>query len=311
LTSQAVAVYGNVVTDDTGSGTDSDPAGLNDPLTVSAYTNPANGTLVMNIDGSFSYTPESTFSGIDIFTYTISDGDGGTDTATVTITVSAPAPGSVTTLPDRCLCGTALLITGTPAADHIVVEPGSSSSTLKVTMNGVSSTVTKPTGRIIVTGGDGDDNIQISGAILNRVWLYGEAGNDRLNAGNGGSLLFGGDGNDDLLGGSGRDVLVGGQGADKLRGNSGDDILIASATTKDSRSATGHEEFWCGILEVWNSSNPFNHRVQTLRDLLLPAVVDELFSDDQLDSLNGAAGDDWLIFATGEDKVSGQTEATN
>src|SRR4029453_6973413 len=119
------------------------------------------------------------------------------------------------------------------ADDEIVVEPGSSPTTLTVTINGVSSIVPKPSGRIIVTGGDGNDEIQIIGSIANPAWLYGDAGNDRLNAGNSGSLLIGGDGDDRLSGGSGRDVLIGGQGADNLLGNSADDILVASSTTKD------------------------------------------------------------------------------
>ncbi len=92
--------------------------------------------------------------------------------------------------------GTALLITGTSGNDTIVVAPGATSSTLKVTFNGVVPAQPKPTGRIIVTGGDGDDNVQIAEAITNPVWRYGDTGNDRLNAGNGGSLLIGRDGND-------------------------------------------------------------------------------------------------------------------
>jgi len=61
-----------------------------DPLTVTAYdTTSANGgTVTMNADGSFTYTPATNFSGDDSFTYTISDGDGDTDTTTVALTVN-------------------------------------------------------------------------------------------------------------------------------------------------------------------------------------------------------------------------------
>ncbi|MBW7882604.1 MAG: tandem-95 repeat protein [Caldilineaceae bacterium] len=59
-----------------------------DALTVTGYTQPANGTVVQNADGSLTYTPNANFNGTDSYTYTISDGNGGTDTATVTITVS-------------------------------------------------------------------------------------------------------------------------------------------------------------------------------------------------------------------------------
>jgi VCBS repeat-containing protein len=309
-TSQGFAVSGNVISDGTA---DSDPAGVNDPLVVVAHTAPPNGTLLIHSNGSFTYTPDNTFTGTDSFTYTISDGDGGFATATVTVTVGPAAPGSIVSLTDTCLNGTALLITGTAAADNIIVEPGTSSATLKVTQNGVSSVVARPTGRIIVIAGAGDDNVQIAGAILNPVWLYGEAGNDRLNAGNGGSLILGGDGDDQLTGGSGRDVMIGGQGADRLVANNGDDVLVASSTTKDARSAAGHEEFWCEILAEWNGSDSFAVRVSKLRGTggLRETVLDQVFADDQIDFLNGSADSDWLIFGINEDKTVGQVEAAN
>ncbi|PLX71281.1 MAG: hypothetical protein C0614_14430, partial [Desulfuromonas sp.] len=56
-------------------------------LAVVTNTNPANGSLTLNPDGSFSYTPNSGFNGTDSFTYSIQDIDGDKDTATVTINV--------------------------------------------------------------------------------------------------------------------------------------------------------------------------------------------------------------------------------
>lgn len=70
---------------------DSDPDG--DPLTVTSIAQPANGTAVINPDGTITYTPNPGFVGTDTFTYTISDGRGGTATATITVTVSAAPPG--------------------------------------------------------------------------------------------------------------------------------------------------------------------------------------------------------------------------
>ncbi|WP_372993934.1 HYR domain-containing protein, partial [Sulfitobacter sp.] len=58
---------------------DSDPDG--DELTIVSNTNTSNGTLVLNGDGTFTYTPNENYNGPDSFTYTISDGNGGTDTA--------------------------------------------------------------------------------------------------------------------------------------------------------------------------------------------------------------------------------------
>ena len=61
-----------------------------DVLTAAVQTGggPANGTLQLNSDGTFSYTPTRNFNGTDEFTYEASDGKGGTAAATVTITVT-------------------------------------------------------------------------------------------------------------------------------------------------------------------------------------------------------------------------------
>jgi hypothetical protein len=59
-----------------------------DPLTAVLVTGPASGTLVLNADGSFTYTPDPEFSGTDEFTYQADDGkDLSTNVATVTIEV--------------------------------------------------------------------------------------------------------------------------------------------------------------------------------------------------------------------------------
>ena len=47
----------------------------------------ANGSLTLNADGSFVYTPNAGFCGTDSFTYTATDGHATSAPATVTITV--------------------------------------------------------------------------------------------------------------------------------------------------------------------------------------------------------------------------------
>ncbi len=64
---------------------DSDVDG--DPLSLTLLTNPSNGQLVDNMDGTFTYTGALNFNGVDQFTYQIDDGNGGTDTAIASITV--------------------------------------------------------------------------------------------------------------------------------------------------------------------------------------------------------------------------------
>jgi VCBS repeat-containing protein len=67
-------------------GNDTDAEG--DPLTAVLDTGPANGTLTLNLDGSFSYTPNADFAGVDTFTYHANDGLADSNVATVTITVN-------------------------------------------------------------------------------------------------------------------------------------------------------------------------------------------------------------------------------
>ena len=68
----------------------------NDSLTISTAS-AVNGTLVINEDGTLSYTPNENYNGTDVITYEISDGNGGVDTATVSVTVEAvnDAPNAV------------------------------------------------------------------------------------------------------------------------------------------------------------------------------------------------------------------------
>ena len=66
---------------------DSDADG--DPMTSVLVAGTANGALTLNANGSFSYTPNADFNGIDSFTYKANDGLADSNTATVSITVEA------------------------------------------------------------------------------------------------------------------------------------------------------------------------------------------------------------------------------
>ncbi|MBM1106429.1 tandem-95 repeat protein [Aurantibacter crassamenti] len=51
-------------------------------------TDASNGTVTLNSDGTFTYTPNADFNGTDSFTYDVTDINADTETATVTITVN-------------------------------------------------------------------------------------------------------------------------------------------------------------------------------------------------------------------------------
>ena len=89
---------------------DSDPNG--DALAVTSATDPAHGSVVVNADGSVTYTPDAGWAGSDTFDYTLSDGSL-TDTATVTVTVANQDPvagdDSASTPVDTALVGVDVL----------------------------------------------------------------------------------------------------------------------------------------------------------------------------------------------------------
>src|SRR5207247_1261830 len=68
-----------------GNDTDVDSA----TLTAVVVSGPANGTLTLNSDGSFTYTPAANFNGSDTFTYKVNDGSLDSNIATVVLTINA------------------------------------------------------------------------------------------------------------------------------------------------------------------------------------------------------------------------------
>ena len=80
-TNEDVEVTGNVLTND------SDIEGDELLVNTEPLVEPNNGTLVLNPDGSFSYTPDEDFFGKDSFVYEVTDGNGEFSQATVTIEV--------------------------------------------------------------------------------------------------------------------------------------------------------------------------------------------------------------------------------
>ncbi|WP_133159391.1 Ig-like domain-containing protein, partial [Solitalea longa] len=78
-----VVVNGSVISND------SDPDG--DALTYTVQANSNSGTLVMQTNGTFAYTPVAGFSGTVIYNYTASDPCGASATASLTIVINPPA----------------------------------------------------------------------------------------------------------------------------------------------------------------------------------------------------------------------------
>ncbi|GGC02118.1 peptidase M11 [Marinobacterium zhoushanense] len=79
-TSENTAVTINVLANDT----DAD----GDALSISSVSG-VNSTAKINSNGSITFTPATGFTGIESFSYTVTDGKGGSDSATVSVNVTA------------------------------------------------------------------------------------------------------------------------------------------------------------------------------------------------------------------------------
>ena len=67
-----------------------------DGIAVVLVNGPGNGTLVLNANGSFTYTPNGVFSGVDSFEYIVTDGFLLSEVATVEITILTTVAGNPT-----------------------------------------------------------------------------------------------------------------------------------------------------------------------------------------------------------------------
>jgi VCBS repeat-containing protein len=103
-------------------GNDSDPDG--NPITAVKVSDPAHGTVTLNADGSFTYTPAANYNGPDAFTYHATDGTLPSATGTVAITVNpVNDPPSFTAGPDQTASSCAGPVTVPNWATSISVGP--------------------------------------------------------------------------------------------------------------------------------------------------------------------------------------------
>ena len=236
---------------------DSDVEG---PLAVSLAGGPANGSLALNPNGTFTYTPAANFNGADAFSYIVTDGDGATAGATVTIAVTPvndpPVAGNdiwavsiastIAVVTSALLANDAdpeggpLAVTGVGNASNGTVSLAGTTVTYTAGAAGAASfqyTVADAggasgTGLVSITNvlvTTGANTIDISWLGASRSLIDGGNGNDVITAGAGINSLIGGAGNDTLNGGAGNDTLDGGADNDTLDGGTGVDVMTGGA----------------------------------------------------------------------------------
>ncbi len=106
---------------------DADPNGLPLTATLAVGGAPAHGTLTLNANGSFSYTPTAGFTGSDSFKYVAVDAQGSSAPATVTLTVGSTIP---TLRPDSYGVATGQTLTVNAAAGVLANDTDPNGQTL-------------------------------------------------------------------------------------------------------------------------------------------------------------------------------------
>ena len=180
-----------------------------------------------------------------------------------------------------------------------------------------STTSVKCTGdiaRIVVDLGDGDDLVQIDGALP--ATIDGGDGNDSLGGGNGSDHLRGGAGADALEGGSGDDTLDGGAGVDTLNGGTGDDALHGGDADDKLNGGVGNDSLDGGAgadsLDGGDGSDTVDY---SARGGPVTITLDGQANDGEagendnagtnVENATGGAGDDTLTGSDGDNVLTG------
>jgi VCBS repeat-containing protein len=210
-----------------------------DTLKAVLESGPSHGTLTLNANGSFTYTPATNFSGSDSFTYKANDGKADSGVATVSISVNAVndaptvdvAGGSCGTN-DRS--GTINLTLGDPEGDAMSLTLISNTNTTlvpdsNVVLGGTGANRTLTATAVSGRTGRADLTIRVSDGVATsdlKLTVKVDGNGSRTTGGTGGTdMIFGQNGDDVLNGSAGNDLLCGGRGNDTLNGGAGDDTM--------------------------------------------------------------------------------------
>ena len=265
------------------------------------------GTLNLNSDGSYSYSPNNAAAHdllpgqavSDVFTYTVADGENATATATLTFNITGVANTFTGTAGDDTLTGTLGPDTLDGQGGNDILIGGAGADTLiGGTGTDTASYAAAPAAVVANLATPGSNTGHAAGDTYNGVEnLTGSAFNDTLTGDANANTLDGGAGNDSLDGGTGNDILIGGAGADSLNGNTGTDTasyataaagVVANLTTPASNTGDAAGDTYTAIENLTGS-----------------AFADTLTGNTSANALDGGAGDDILIGGAGADALIG------
>ncbi|MFG6500347.1 MULTISPECIES: Hint domain-containing protein [unclassified Sulfitobacter] len=317
-------------------GNDSDSDG--DTLTVTMATCPA-GPVVINDDGTLTFTPDADFNGDTTITYTVDDGNGGTDTGTVNVTVNpvndAPVANDDTAdttgtdpvvIPvldnDTDVDGDTLSVTDASSDDGTVTinDDGTITFVANDGFTGdatITYTVSDPDGltdegSVTVTVGDGgptrDGYVDgTAGADLIDTAYTGDPDGDMIDnddailpdAEGDDDYVRAGDGDDTILAGDGDDIVEAGAGSDVVEGGEGDDMITTG--NDDLAPDLGYPESDSDDLGFDPDADPENDRDSVDGG----AGNDTISTGDDRDTITGGTGDDVINAGIDDDIVDG------
>jgi VCBS repeat-containing protein len=227
----------------------------NDANVTSAtlVTNAAHGTVTLNPNGTFTYTPVANYNGPDSFTYQATDGTTNSNTVTVSLNV-IPVNDAPTTVADI------VLTNGGNSAQIVIPEwalvandidvdstldvlsvsnivPGGSGTVAQIPGVGNNGTVTFTDTN---PGGGSFSYITTDGSLTGSAVNVSITNNNGNITGTGANEILIGFGKSTLNGGAGNDVLIGdGSGnGDTLIGGAGNDIVVYKASSGDGKGVT-------------------------------------------------------------------------
>ncbi len=232
---------------------DSSQEGTTFTVVAASFTTANGGAVVVNADGTFSYTPITNFTGTDTFNYTILDSNGLYGAATVSLIVANIYTG---TSGDNTINGTSGsdVIRGLGGKDTLL---GGAGDDLIDGGIGSQDILRGAEGNDILVGGVGDQDKVIYDTSTSAVEVNLHLGyaNDgfgyidtlvNIEAANGGDYndsITGSNSADRLHGMSGNDVVTGLDGNDWIWGDDGDDTLSGDAGTDTLTGSSGADTF--------------------------------------------------------------------
>ncbi|MGB8814076.1 MAG: Hint domain-containing protein [Paracoccaceae bacterium] len=255
-------------------GNDTDVDG--DTLAILGTPTSPDGTVVVNANGSLTFTPNDGFTGTATITYEITDGNGGNDVGQVLVTVE-PA-------------GRDGIVYGTAGGDLI-----------DATYTGDND------GDVI----DGSDAL-LPGAAPNDDYVIAGDGNDTVLSGLGADSVVAGLGDDNVDGGAGNDTLRGGDGNDTLAGTDGNDLVFGDTGDDVINTGSGGiplpDRGYPGLYPA--DSNPNNDLDTVYGGIGNDTITtgddnDVVYGGTGLDLIDGGFDDDTLFGGSGRDTIIG------